>query len=204
MPERRPSVMPTVMSSKFGERRSLSRLNEAELVARAQAGDIRAFTQLVTDHDHSMRGLAYSLLGSHTAMDDSLQEAYIKAYNGLAGFRHHASFGTWLYRIVYRSCLDQLRTRSRHSEVSLDMAHDAPDRSISIDDQIATTDQVLRALNTLTVGQRATVLLVDRDGLSYEEAAVVLDTTVGTIASRLSRAHEALRNAVVKTEDSDQ
>ena len=84
-----------------------------DLIRRAQAGDHHAFTDLVGDCDERMRRLAYRLMGSREAMDDALQDAYFNAYRKLADYDRRAAFSTWLYTIVYRTCLNQLRTVSR-------------------------------------------------------------------------------------------
>jgi RNA polymerase sigma-70 factor, ECF subfamily len=84
-----------------------------DLLARARQGDGGAFTELVRVHDARLRGLAYRLLGSRDAMDDVLQEAYVKAFRSLPRFRGDAEVGTWLHRIVANCCTDELRRAKR-------------------------------------------------------------------------------------------
>jgi RNA polymerase sigma-70 factor, ECF subfamily len=79
---------------------------------RAQRGDAPAFETLVRHYDPGLRALTFRLLGDRDRMDDALQEAYVKAFRALPGFRNESSFGTWLYRIAYNACLDELE-RSR-------------------------------------------------------------------------------------------
>src|SRR5690606_27023668 len=79
----------------------------------ARAGDRTAFDLLLRRHDDRMRGLAYRLLADRDRMDDALQEAYLKAYRNLHRFRAGSDFGTWLYRITYNACIDELRRRKR-------------------------------------------------------------------------------------------
>ena len=81
----------------------------------ALAGDQRAFGLLLRHHDERMRALAWKLLGDRDRMDDALQEAYVKAWRSLGGFRQDADFGTWLYRITYNACLDELRRATNRS-----------------------------------------------------------------------------------------
>src|SRR6266850_352519 len=85
-----------------------------DLLRRAKAGDERAFTEIVRHYDHRLRALAYRLLGDRTAMDDALQDAYVKAFRALPGFREDAALGTWLYQITYRACVDLQRREGRH------------------------------------------------------------------------------------------
>jgi RNA polymerase sigma-70 factor (ECF subfamily) len=166
---------------------------ETELIARARAGDARAFTALVRSHDDAMRGLAYSLLGSRTAMDDALQDAYVKAYRAIGSFRGSAAFGTWLHRIVRNTCIDHLRRSDRHREVSLELIVSNPDPDVGAEERLAERSRVGAALAALSDEQRGVVVLVDRDGCSYDEAAQLLGITPGTVASRLSRARSTLR-----------
>ena len=171
------------------------RPQQSALVEQAQAGDQQAFAALLREHDDKMRGLAYQLVGTRAAMDDALQDAYLKAYTALPRFRQDAAFGTWLYRVVYTTCIDHLRRSNRRREVGLSAVPDEPTRHDQAED-FATRDEVTRALATLTPDHKAALILIDREGLSYEEAALVLDTTAGTIASRLSRARTAFRAAL--------
>src|SRR3954447_22883970 len=85
---------------------------DRRVVDRARRGDDRAFAHIVRHYDDGLRALAYRLLGDRTRMDDALQEAYVHAYRALPRFRGDSSLGTWLYRIAYNACLDELkRTR---------------------------------------------------------------------------------------------
>ncbi len=166
---------------------------EGDLIRRAQLGDHRAFTDLIRSCDDRMRGLAYRLLGSQAAMDDALQDAYLKAYRKLGTYDGRAAYSTWLYSVVYRTCLDHLRKRERRREVSLEVVADASDLRPGHDERLATRDAVRHALRQLPPDQAAAILLVDGEGLSYDEASTVLDVAPGTVASRLNRARTALR-----------
>jgi RNA polymerase sigma-70 factor (ECF subfamily) len=169
---------------------------EAGLIARAREGDARAFTALVRSHDDDMRGLAYSLLGSRTAMDDALQDAYVKAYRAIGSFRGGAQFGTWLHRIVRNTCVDHLRRSNRRREVSLELIVSNPDPDVGAEERFAERSRIGTALAVLSHEQRCVVVLVDREGCSYEEAAQLLGISPGTVASRLSRARSTLRAAL--------
>ncbi len=170
--------------------------HQKRLIQQAQAGDPNAFTELLQLHDKQMRSLAYNLLQSATAMDDALQDAYLKAYKGLGGFRQDASFGTWLHRIVHNACIDHLKRSSRRAEVSLEAVADQADTGTAFDQRIAHNNQMQQILTTLPHDQRAALLLVDGEGYSYGQAAYVLETNAGTIASRLNRARTTVRAAL--------
>ncbi len=83
------------------------------MIAQARRGDHGAFTALVAHYDDRLRALAFHVLGDPDATRDALQDAYVKAYVGLPGFRGESEIGTWLHRIVYTTCLNHLRSTSR-------------------------------------------------------------------------------------------
>ncbi|MGH8991081.1 MAG: RNA polymerase sigma factor [Acidimicrobiia bacterium] len=163
---------------------------------KARQGDPGAFEQLVRHYDPMLRALAYRLMGDRTAMDDVLQEAYVKAFRALPGFRADAALGTWLYRITYRTCLDALRAEGRRRTTPMDEAGPLADPAGDPARTVAQRADLARALDSLPPDQRAAVLLVDAEGLDYTAAAEVLGVAPGTIASRLSRARAALRIAL--------
>jgi RNA polymerase sigma-70 factor (ECF subfamily) len=165
------------------------------LLERARAGDHRAFAEIVRAHDEGLRMLAYRLLRSRDRMDDVLQEAYIKAYTGLASFRGDARLSTWLYRIVYRACIDDIRRREARPAVPVDDIHlvALPDATAGPAEVTELRLMLADALATLTPEHRAAVLLVDAQGLDYASAAEVLEINRGTLAARLHHARHALR-----------
>jgi RNA polymerase sigma-70 factor (ECF subfamily) len=158
-----------------------------------------AFTELVERHDRSLRALAFRLLGDRDRMDDALQEAYARAYRALPRFRGRSAAGTWLYRIVYNACVDELRRERPERRLPLDAVEEgsAPDPS-----DVATGRAALAAaLAALPLDQRAAVLLVDAQGFDYASAAEILGVRVGTLASRLNRARASLREALEPTSE---
>jgi RNA polymerase sigma-70 factor, ECF subfamily len=166
------------------------------LLSRAQAGDGRAFAALVRQFDHGMRALAFRLVGDHGMMEDALQEAYLKAFRALPRFRGEASFGTWLYRIVYNACVDELKRAKRSVGLPLEEVSEKLEGAPDPGETLSVKGAVRGALMGLPPEERAAVALVDGQGLRYAEAAAVLGLPVGTVASRLNRAREALRSAL--------
>lgn len=174
---------------------SPTRLPDVELVELARLGDRHAFDEVLRRHDDRMRGLAYRLLADRHAMDDALQEAYIKAYRALDRFRAGSDFGTWLYRITYNACIDELRRRKRMPVATADpidpeSGRPGPERVVSA------AETVRGALASLPTDQRVTVVLVDGEGFDHREAAEILGVAPGTVASRLHRARAALRRVL--------
>jgi RNA polymerase sigma-70 factor (ECF subfamily) len=173
-------------------------LVESRLLRQAQAGDLDAFVELIGRHDRALRALAYRLLESPQQMDDALQEAYLKAFRSLRGFEGRSAFGSWLHRIVYNACMDQLRSRrSDGQQLRLGDA-DVPDPMPDPGEVVAQRYDLAAALASLSPEMRATVLLVDAEGMDYQTAAQVLEIPVGTVRSRLSHARRTLRRALAE------
>lgn len=162
---------------------SLSLINET--------GDVLAFSTLLRRSDQRMRSLAYRLVGDRVAMDDVLQTAYLKAYRSQNTFRGDAAFETWLYSIVYRTCVDYIRSRTRRptSPLTDDVVQPRSDPVSSAADRLTIAD----ALKELPLDQRAAVWLVDGEGHTFAQAAEILDERPGTVASRVSRGRSTLR-----------
>jgi RNA polymerase sigma-70 factor (ECF subfamily) len=158
-----------------------------------------AFVDVLRSHDDQLRGLAYKLLGGdRDRMDDALQDAYLKAYAALPRFRRDADVGTWLYRIVYNACVDELRRSGRRPEPvdTTAAAFERPSRRPGPEAVVGAADATVRALAALPIDQRVTVVLVDGEGFDNAEAARILGVAPGTVGSRLSRARAALRTTL--------
>ena len=154
-----------------------------------------------------MRALAFRMLGSQAAMDDALQDAYVKAFRAIGRFRGDARFSTWLHRIVATTCIDHLRRRTRRAGIEGwdEVPAEAPPPDGSGGDPAA--DRAIRradlrrALDRLDPDQKAAFLLVDGEGLSYDEAGRLLDIPAGTVSSRLTRARSTLRELLALGEE---
>ena len=160
-------------------------------------GDRVEFTALLKEHDARLRGLAFRVLGDRQYMDDALQDAYLRAYRARHNLRSPDEAGTWLYRIVYNACIDELR-RSRRRPHPVDVAAAGRAEPVARDTvgAVADADVLRRALASLPDEQRVTVVLVDGEGFDHDEAAHILGVATGTVASRLSRGRAALRKAI--------
>ena len=148
------------------------------------------FVNLVGEHDAKMRALAYRMIQQRDDTDDVLQEAYLRAFKGLARYREEARFETWLYRIVYNTCLNHLSTYRPHENI--DSAIQLASAS-DVSGSAARSVDVSAALRTLPPQDRAAVLLIDIHELTYSQAAEVMETPEGTVASRVGRARRLLR-----------
>jgi RNA polymerase sigma-70 factor, ECF subfamily len=168
------------------------RLRAAEAVSKR-----RRFEGLLERHEARLRRVAFGVLGDANRVDDVLQEALLKAYRALpTRFESDHQEAAWLYRIVHRSCLNELRSRRRRPETL-----GVPDVAAhATDDATLASIAVAAALAELPPDARAVVLLVDLIGLDYETAAAALRIPRGTVASRLSAARSLLRAAFARQE----
>ncbi len=156
---------------------------------RARSNEPR-FEDIVRRHHAKLRRLAAGILVDASSVDDVLQDSYVKAYRSLpARFANEAHEAAWLHRIVYRTCIDELRSRRRRRDEAL---VDAPAAQL---DGAAALD-VRRALRALAPEDRGIVLLVDLIGLDYEAAARIVDVPRGTLAWRLSVARGRFRSVL--------
>jgi RNA polymerase sigma-70 factor (ECF subfamily) len=163
---------------------------------RARRGSDEAFAAIVQHYDPGLRALAFRLLGDRDRMDDVLQEAYLRAYRGLPRFRGRSKLGTWLYRIVYNACIDELRRAQAAPTTQFEDSDAWPENRVGIPERLEAASDLGAALAELDPRDRAAVLLVDAFGFDYREAARVLHVPEGTVASRLNRARGVLRRAL--------
>jgi RNA polymerase sigma-70 factor, ECF subfamily len=163
------------------------------VVVAARRGDHEAFAAIVEHYDDRLRALAYHILRDADDLDDTMQEAYVKAYRGLRSFRGSSALGTWLYRITYTTCLNVARARSRRP-ISSNLDYlERVGGGVDSADEVAGLDAFGRLLAGLPLEQRAVVLLIDARGHTYADASEILGIPPGTVASRLSAAHSRLR-----------
>jgi RNA polymerase sigma-70 factor, ECF subfamily len=148
------------------------------------------FEDLLERHEARLRRVAFGMLVDPSRVDDVLQEAFIRAYRKLpARFASEKQEAAWLYRIVYRCCLNEIRSSGRRRETP-GLDHNA---EVAASEDLADSLALMAALGELAPDVRAVVLLVDFIGFDYETAASVLGIPRGTVAWRLSVARSGLR-----------
>lgn len=170
--------------------------DEEQLITRARGGDTQAFGDLLRANDAKMRGVAYRLLGDQNAMDDVLQDAYLKAFRSIRRYepdRSGARFSTWLYHIVHSCCMDHHRRVARRPVSARRALEEADRRATDPSATAAVRGELRQALLSLSPDHAAVVALVDGEGYSYDEVGETLGLQPGTVASRLSRARSQLR-----------
>lgn len=178
---------------------------DAELLAAHVAGDPDAFGRLFARHRDRLWAVALRTMGNPHDAADGLQDGLVAAYRRAETFRGDAAVTTWLHRVVVNACLDRIRAaRVRRTEALPDDVDEQRDRGSPAtaagpaDDpeQAAIRDDrrraLLAALATLPAEQRAALVLVDMEGHTVAEAALMLDCAEGTVKSRCSRGRERL------------
>jgi RNA polymerase sigma-70 factor (ECF subfamily) len=167
---------------------------DEQTVRAARRGDDEAFVRLLKHYDSRLRALAFRVLRDPVLMDDALQDAAIKAFQALRGFRGDSEVGTWLYRITYTTCLDYLRRERRFLLLTTeDALADAACADDDPCDVVTRWAELEDALDRLPVEQRVLVILVHQYGYDYRTAAAVVGVPEGTVSSRLAAARGRLR-----------
>jgi len=191
-----------------GSREAGAVADEATLLARMQAGDDDAFEACVRAYSGRLLAVARRMLGHEEDARDAVQDAFLSAFKGIGRFEGLSRIGTWLHRIVVNAALSRLRTRERRPEMSIEdlLPHfgegehqvDPPapwkTTSVAIVQQQEMRRLVQSCINRLPESYRIVLLLRDIEGLSTEETAQTLDSTIGVVKTRLHRARQALRS----------
>lgn len=182
-------------------------MDELALIASAQKGDLRAFNQLVLLYQSMAYNVAYRILTDPDAAADATQDAFFSAYKAMKKFRG-GSFKAWLLRIVTNACYDQLRVKKRRPTSSLDDLPVESEHSQVLRDESESPDEFLErqelghflqhGISALPIEQRAVLVLSDVQGLSYQEVAEIMDLSLGTVKSRLSRGRARLRDFLLE------
>ena len=173
---------------------------ESGLIARAQAGEHRAFAMLVRQYQDRVFRFILRLVGARDEAMDLTQETFMKAHQALPGWRPEAQFRTWLFRIAHNAALDVLRRRQRVEFVSFsdlpagEEDHALPDPARQPDERLADRQSIElleRTLQELPAEHREILLLREVEDMSYTEIAATLGIAEGTVKSRIARARSA-------------
>lgn len=170
------------------------------LVARALAGELDAFNELVLHYQDYLFAICVRVVNDREAANDAVQEAFFSAYRNLSRFRGD-SFRSWLTRIALNAATDVLRLRKRRPADPYPEwedeawqppaeADDAPERQAM---RRNTAELLRQALAHITPDQRAAIVLYDVEGYDYQEIADMTGVSLGTVKSRIHRGRLALR-----------
>ncbi len=189
-------------------------LIEKQLVKKSLQGDIQAFEQLVLNYQNKIYALAYRYMGNEEDAYDISQEVFLKAYRSLQTFEGTSSFGTWIYRVATNVCLDELRRRKNKivpfsldealatkdgDEVDIEIADKSPPPDILYEKK-EFSQYIQTLLDEMKPEHKNIIILRDIMELSYEEITGVLNCSIGTVKSRLSRARNVLKEKLLLRE----
>jgi RNA polymerase sigma-70 factor (ECF subfamily) len=176
--------------------------DEEWLIERARRGDLEAFNRLVDRYQVAVFNLCLRMLGRRESAEDATQETFLSAYRAI-GRLQGSHVGAWFLRIAANCSYDELRRRKRRPASSLDDLLDDPDRPLPLPANDRGPEEeslrselrqsIERALLSLPADQRLAVVLCDVQGLSYEEIAEVMRSSLGTVKSRVSRGRAKMR-----------
>jgi RNA polymerase sigma-70 factor (ECF subfamily) len=183
---------------------------EKTLIRAAQRGDLESFNLLVLHYQNLLFGIALRLLNDEDAAADAVQEALISAFRRFDTFRGD-SLRSWLARVVVNACYDEMRKKRRQHSVPLDQFNsdgEEIETSYWLVDPEADPERQFEAYELETAIQnslekmqpiyRLMLVLVDIEGLSYDEAALAAHVPVGTVKSRLARARTQMQKSLQK------
>jgi RNA polymerase sigma-70 factor (ECF subfamily) len=179
--------------------------DDRRLVERARQGDRAAFDLLVLKYQHRVVKLAQRYVRDPQEALDVAQEAFLRAYRALGGFRGESAFYSWLYRITINTAHNHRAARlARHEETGGRESDDA-DHGVPLEDRVPDlntpealllSDELRRtieqAVEEMPEDLRTAIVLREIEGLSYEDIARIMDCPIGTVRSRIFRAREAI------------
>lgn len=180
--------------------------SEMAWINAAQAGDIEAFNALVLRYQDMAFTIAYRMMGDSQRAADATQDAFLTAYRRLETYMG-GNFKAWLMKIVTNTCYDALRYEKRRPATHLDdLTPDGIDDDPPIPDPTPTPEQHLQAselqqaiqqcIDALNDDQRLVLVMSDVEGYPYQEIAEHINTQLGTVKSRLSRARASVRQCL--------
>jgi RNA polymerase sigma-70 factor (ECF subfamily) len=195
------------------ERRYLKMVNDIEkaIIIKAKKGHMKSFEKLITGYEKRVYNIAYQMFGNEHDAYDVSQEVFIKVYKSLEKFNFNSSFSTWLHRITVNTCIDEYRKKKKHNIVSsIDESYEQDEGSMNkqfVDKGLTPEEEVLKnenvnfvreSIDELKEEHKMIIILRDIKGYSYDDISDILNISVGTVKSRISRARKNLKNIIIK------
>ena len=167
---------------------------DRDLIEGCRRGEREAFHTLFETYQDKIYSIALRFSGNEALAMDIAQDTFLRLFSSMADFRGDASFATWVYRLVVNSCLDHKRRSWRLIPIAGELMAvlRAPGDTLHGLLHCEMRGRVQGAVEKLPAEQRIVVVLRYTEGLSYDEIGEVLGCSIGTVASRLNRAHKAL------------
>ncbi len=211
-------IVSTILEEESFDNLPGDRSAEIRLIALARTGDQAAFADLVEMHQDFVFNLAFRILQNYEEADDASQEAFVKIWQALPGFRGDAKFTTWAYRIVRNSCLNRLRSikgnpRLISVEINYEEGNDSEQDILANLPGNQSEEPAWRfdtnerrqllwgQVDQLPVKYREIIALYYGQEMSYEEIAAALEVPVGTVKTHLYRAKAQLKTRLLELHD---
>jgi len=186
---------------------------ENELIKKAKEGDHESFEILILSCKEKAYNVAFRFMQNEEDALDSLQESFIKIYRHLSKFNEQSRFDTWVYRIVVNTCKDMLRKNKQRmsylydapyknendEDIYLEIPDKAPGPEALLESKTE-RDHMLSCLDKLNMEHKETLILRDVRGLSYDEISDVLECSIGTVKSKISRARQKFKEVYLAME----
>lgn len=163
---------------------------DAQLVQRVLEGDRSAFEALMSMHILRARAVARSVLGDDPAVDDAMQEAFMRAYDHLGQLGEPSTFPAWLCTIVRNEAVTWLRRNARVRTVTIEMAHEQPNAEPQAENPLL--ERLRGSLGKISPQYREILTLKYDANLNYDQIAASLGLSVANVEKRLYRARQAL------------
>ncbi len=199
------ATRPTANTTNDSPGRIAAAADEAEVVRRAQQGDLQAYDDLVCRYQERIYATIYHMTSNHEDANDLAQDTFIKAYQAIKSFKGGSSFYTWVYRIAVNKTINFLKQRRNRSHMSLNdldvNAENDPDLVAFVSDKTPRREAGLaelqeklnEAMQKLSEDHRLVVTLHDVQGVPHEDIAKIMDCNIGTVRSRLFYARQQLQ-----------
>jgi RNA polymerase sigma-70 factor (ECF subfamily) len=169
---------------------SLDAADDRTLIEATLNGQPEAFDVIVRRHQREVYQLCYRFVGNHEEASDLAQDAFIRAYRGLGGFKGNSALTTWLYRIAVNLCLNRLKRRTV-APVTLELRDQEDHRSERADATLLRQEraaEVRAAIARLAPNQRAALILRAYHDLPHEQIAAILGSSVGAVKANFFHA----------------
>lgn len=183
----------------------MSQSEEQDLISRSRRGDLSAFNQLVARYQDLVFSVTLRLVSNHATAEDITQEAFISAFRSIGRLRGD-NFRAWILRIARNAAYDAMRRTKRRPEESIE------EQVVTLGETLASGEEspedhalrqdlaraIGRGLDELPRDQRMAIVLIDIEGLSYDETASATDVSIGTVKSRLNRGRRKMREYLLE------
>ena len=189
--------------------------DEAHIIHRILEGETSLYEYFLDKYSQQVFVLIVRIVENQEDAEELTQDTFLKAFEHLSSFKAESSFSTWIYRITANTCIDEMRKRKGRQSFSLEEeleseegsmqrqvadAGETPEESMLREEQ---KSEILQALESLSPEHKVAVILRDIKGLSYEEIAEILELTLGTVKSRISRGRNQLKQEILKLREQD-